>query len=118
MVKVIVAAVAASVSLGVSAEAYSGKTECASVGKVSVDCKERGAWRFAERVAKDAAGVETLTVTLEADVDGWGTWVKAGAYALKAGVERTVELPAAFASYWARVRADRACTATAQFSYR
>ena len=58
------------------------------------------------------------TVTLEADVDGCGTWVKAGAYALKAGVERTVELPAAFAAYWARVRADRACTATAQFTYR
>ena len=72
---------------------------------------------FGEKTLVLKADADT-TVTLEADVDGWGTWVKAGAYALKAGVERTVELPAAFAAYWARVRADRACTATAQFSYR
>ena len=68
-VKAIVAAIATGMSLGVWAEAYSGKVESASAGTVSVDCKERGAWRFAERVAKDAAGVETLTVTLEADAE-------------------------------------------------
>ena len=58
------------------------------------------------------------TVTLEADVDGCGTWVAAGAYAVKAGETRTVEFPAAFSAYWVRVRADCACTATAQFLYR
>ena len=58
------------------------------------------------------------TVTLEADVDGCGTWVAAGSYAVKAGETRTVEFPAAFSAYWVRVRADCACTATAQFLYR
>ena len=58
------------------------------------------------------------TVTLEADIDGCGTWVAAGAYPVKAGETRTVEFPAAFSAYWVRVRADRACTATAQFLYR
>ena len=58
------------------------------------------------------------TVTLEADIDGCGTWVAAGAHPVKAGETRTVEFPAAFSAYWVRVRADRACTATAQFLYR
>ena len=54
----------------------------------------------------------------ETAVDGCGTWVAAGAHPVKAGETRTVEFPAAFSAYWVRVRADCACTATAQFLYR
>ena len=57
------------------------------------------------------------TITLEADIDGNGTWVAAGEYAVKAGVPRTVKLPEAFGAYWVRTRANRVCTATAQFTY-
>ncbi|MGN0847178.1 MAG: hypothetical protein ACI4RA_07320 [Kiritimatiellia bacterium] len=57
-------------------------------------------------------------ITLEADIDGCGTWAAAGTYAVRAGEARTVGLPVAFSAYWVRVRADRACTATAQFIYR
>ncbi|MGN0852277.1 MAG: hypothetical protein ACI4Q3_02745 [Kiritimatiellia bacterium] len=56
-------------------------------------------------------------IALEADVDGCGSWVKAATYDVKAGGELRVDLPAAFAAYWVRVRADRACTATVQFVY-
>ncbi len=58
-----------------------------------------------------------VTVVLEADIDGNGTWVAAGAYPVKANAPRTVKLPSAFSAYWVRVRANRACTATAQFVY-
>ena len=47
-----------------------------------------------------------------------GAEIAAGAHPVKAGETRTVEFPAAFSAYWVRVRADRACTATAQFLYR
>ena len=57
------------------------------------------------------------TIVLEADIDGNGTWVAAGAYPVKANAPRTVKLPSAFSAYWVRVRANRACTATAQFVY-
>ena len=57
------------------------------------------------------------TISLEADIDGNGTWVAAGEFRVKAGKPLTAELPAAFSAYWVRVRADRDCTASAQFVY-
>ena len=58
------------------------------------------------------------TMTLEADIDGCGTWVTAAVYSVKANQEARVDLPPAFAAYWVRARADRTCTATVQFLYR
>ena len=57
------------------------------------------------------------TVTMEVDVTGWGVWVTAGAYRLKAGESVTDHLPRAFGGYWVRFRSSAACTATAQFVY-
>ncbi len=56
-------------------------------------------------------------ITLEADIDGCGTWMVVDAYAVKAGEMRTVGLPRAFSAYWVRVCADKDCTATAQLLY-
>ena len=63
-----------------------------------------------------AADVAT-TVTMEVDVTGWGVWVKAGEYALKAGAVRTEVLPQAMSGYWVRFVSDRDATLTAQLAY-
>ena len=57
------------------------------------------------------------TVTMEVDVTGWGVWVKAGEYALKAGAVRTEVLPQAMSGYWVRFVSDRDATLTAQLAY-
>ncbi len=71
---------------------------------------------FDKKTLTLAANVAT-TVTLEVDVTGWGVWVKAGSYALKAGEQKTVELPRALSGYWARTTATENCTATALFTF-
>ena len=63
-----------------------------------------------------AASVDT-TMTMEVDVTGWGAWVKAGVYALKAGEARVEKLPRAFGGYWVRFASDREATMSAQFTY-
>lgn len=71
-------------------------------------------------------GTKTLTVqasvattfTLEADIDGCGTWVPALTIPVAANEVRTMTLPAAFAAYWVRVTSAADGTATAQFEYR
>ena len=60
----------------------------------------------------------TTTITLEADIDGNGTWVVAGVYPVTANETRSIELPAAFSAYWVRARVNHACTATVQLLYR
>ena len=57
------------------------------------------------------------TVTMEVDVTGWGIWVKAGAYPLKANEVRTDVLPCALSGYWVRFVSDHAATVTAQLTY-
>lgn len=57
------------------------------------------------------------TVTMEIDVTGWGAWVKAGVYALKADEARIEKLPRAFGGYWVRFVSDREATVSAQFVY-
>ena len=64
-------------------------------------------------LAADAA----TTVTMEVDVTGWGVWVKAGEYALKAGTVRTEAFPRAFGGYWVRFASDRDAKLTAQLAY-
>ena len=61
---------------------------------------------------------KACTVTLEVDIDGWGTWVKAGEYALNAEKERKIVFPRAFGGYWARFTSDADAVVTAQFTYR
>jgi len=70
-----------------------------------------------DRKSLDLVADRDVTVTLEVDVDGWGTWVKAADYRLRAGEAMHVDYPRAFGGYWARVSASADCTATAQFTY-
>ena len=56
-------------------------------------------------------------VTMEVDIDGWGTWIEAESFCLKPGKRVTKEYPRAFSAYWVRFRCDRAATVTAQFKY-
>ena len=71
-----------------------------------------------DRKSLDLFADRNVIVTLEVDVDGWGTWVKFAEYALSAGKKTHVDYPRAFGGYWARVTASGDCTATAQFTYR
>jgi len=57
------------------------------------------------------------TVMMEVDVTGWGVWVRAGAYELKAGATQTKVLPRAFGGYWVRFTSDRDAAVTAQLAY-
>ena len=54
-------------------------------------------------------------VTLEADIDGTGLWVKAAAFDVKAGKPLTHAFPPAFAAYWVRATSSASATLTAQF---
>ena len=54
-------------------------------------------------------------VTLEADIDGTGLWVKAAAFDVKAGKPLTHAFPPAFAAYWVRAVSSASATLTAQF---
>ena len=58
-----------------------------------------------------------VTVSLEVDIDGWGTWVKYADYELQAGARQKIRLAESLGGYWARVTASADCTATAQFTY-
>ncbi|MGN0832981.1 MAG: hypothetical protein ACI4RD_04970, partial [Kiritimatiellia bacterium] len=71
---------------------------------------------FDRKTLSLAASADT-TVTMEVDVTGWGVWVKAGSYALTAGVAKTTALPRALSGYWVRFRSDRDVTASAQLDY-
>ena len=64
-------------------------------------------------LAADAA----TTVTMEVDVTGWGVWVKAGEYALKAGESRTESLSRALGGYWVRFVSDHEATVLALLAY-
>jgi len=63
-------------------------------------------------VSKDA------TLTLEADIDGCGKWVKAGAWQLKAGEAKRIADWGAFSAYWLRTSVSADCQATVQCVYR
>ena len=58
-----------------------------------------------------------VTIRLEVDVDGWGTWVEAGAYELSPDAPLTVGLPQAFGGYWIRAVASDDCVASVQLHY-
>ena len=69
--------------------------------------------RKSVRIKADRA----TTIRLEVDVDGWGTWVPAGAFEVAAGEERRVEFPRAFGGYWVRAVSSADCTASVRFVY-
>ena len=71
-----------------------------------------------DRKALDLAADKDVTLTMEVDVDGWGTWVRYADYALAAGSAKHVDLPRAFGGYWVRFTASADCTASAQLTYR
>jgi hypothetical protein len=60
---------------------------------------------------------ESVTFTLQVDIDGNGFWVDYGSFAVPAGRTLRHEFPAAFSACWIRVHADRDTTATAMFHY-
>ncbi len=64
----------------------------------------------------DAAG--TVSITLQADFTGDGTWREYRKFSVPAGEVVAYEFPEAFAAYWLRFVADRDCRATANLSYR
>lgn len=67
------------------------------------------------RLAHQAA--ETVTLKIEVDLSGSGTWVEYRNVAVPPG--RTIEhaFPAGYQAYWVRVVSDRAAIATAWFVY-
>ncbi len=66
-------------------------------------------------LAHDA--VLAVKMTVEVDVTGDGLWLPYRAFAVEPGRPFTHQFPVAFAAYWVRFAADRACRATAQFTY-
>lgn len=59
----------------------------------------------------------TINMTVEVDPDGTGVWCAYKTFAVEAGKPVTHEFPEGFNAYWVRVKADKACTATAQLKY-
>ncbi len=57
------------------------------------------------------------TVTLEVDIDGWGTWVKADSFRLAGGTCFRKAFPRAFGGYWVRLTGDADATVSAIFDY-
>lgn len=57
------------------------------------------------------------TVTLEIDIDGWGTWVKAETFQLAGGSCFRKTFPRAFGGYWVRLTSDADAVISAEFDY-
>ncbi|MCC6232084.1 MAG: hypothetical protein IT580_05540 [Verrucomicrobiales bacterium] len=60
---------------------------------------------------------ETVRITVELDLTGDGFWVPYRTFDVGAGRGLTHRFPAACGAYWVRTVADRACRATATFTY-
>ena len=58
-----------------------------------------------------------VTVKIEIDITGSGTWIELKSYPLAAGKAATDDL-SAIRAYWIRATADADCTATMQMAYR
>ena len=55
--------------------------------------------------------------TLEVDITGEGLWVTQEEFVVRPGVPVRQRLPEALSAYWARLRVDQDCHATATFTY-
>lgn len=60
---------------------------------------------------------EPVRFTVEVDFLGNGTWARYETFEVSPGGYAHHEFPDAFSAHWVRVRADRACRATAHFTY-
>ena len=60
---------------------------------------------------------ETVVFTVEVDPGGIARWCLYTTIAVGAGATVAHEFPEGYAAHWVRLRADRSCTATAQFIY-
>lgn len=59
-----------------------------------------------------------VRMTVEADLCGDGRWTPVRTFEVPTGTPRIHEFDRAWSAYWLRVRAERACSATAQLRYR
>lgn len=57
------------------------------------------------------------TVTVEVDFLATGDWSEYGRFAVEPGKILTHEFPVGYAAHWVRLRTDRDCAATAEFTY-
>ena len=62
-------------------------------------------------------GGELLTVTIEVDPAGDGDWLTYATLTVPPGQTARHEFPVGYAAHWARLTADRNCTASATFTY-
>jgi len=57
------------------------------------------------------------TFTVEVDFLATGEWSEYGRFVVEPGKTLTHEFPVGYAAHWVRLRADRDCSATAEFTY-
>ena len=60
---------------------------------------------------------QPVTFILEIDITGEGDWVVQDRYTVLAGTSLDRRLPEGLSAYWARLKTDLACRATARFDY-
>ncbi|OYN86496.1 hypothetical protein [Parenemella sanctibonifatiensis] len=70
---------------------------------------------FYEMPAMHSTTDQPLTLSVELDLRGDGTWVTYDRFAVDG--YRFIEFPDALSAYWVRLRTDRDTTVTAQFSH-
>ena len=60
---------------------------------------------------------QPVTFTVEVDFFATGEWSVYGTFTVEPGKGFTHAFPAGYAAHWVRLRADRGCVATAEFTY-
>ena len=60
---------------------------------------------------------QPVTFTVEVDFLATGEWSQYGTFTVEPGKGFTHAFPAGYAAHWVRLRADRGCVATAEFTY-
>lgn len=70
-----------------------------------------------KRVTLSQTSSGAVTFDVEIDMTGDGHWVSYRSFDVPAGGDVVHEFPRAFQAYWVRVTPDKACTATAWFTY-
>jgi len=60
---------------------------------------------------------ETVTFRVEVDISGTGLWQPLNSISVEPSASRTYRFAPEFQAYWVRLTSDKACTATADFTY-
>jgi hypothetical protein len=71
----------------------------------------------AKKIALSHDAAETVTMRVEVDPTGEGLWMKYRSFEVKPGATTEHPFPASFHAHWARVVADKPCSATAWLTY-